>query len=152
MHSFRPKQTMILFRNGLITLEYDPAADILFVDWPDILPYNLTDVRETLLVLLDTIRVYDIKNILIDSRRSVVELNEEEHEALMLDFARDLKSTRLQRMARLRTNDPVRESRVTLARKKSGTSIDYQEFKDEAAAMEWLKSRPQPVAVPTTEL
>jgi hypothetical protein len=131
---------MILYQSGLIKLDYDPAVDILFVEWPDFQVYTLSDVRMAINTLVETVRIYDIKKLLVDSSRTVIEVNEEEYRAVMADFARALMTTRLQKMARIMTSDPERESRVNAVKEEVKLSVAFQNFTDRAVAIEWLKS------------
>jgi hypothetical protein len=142
------KQSMVLFRNGLLTLEYDPADDIMFVEWPEIRTYTVQDVRGVLGTLVDMLRIYDIKNLLVDSRQSVVELEEKEYLPLMLEFARALQGTRLQRLVRIMTSDPDRERRVARVSEETELAVAYQNFSCLETAVQWLKSENQPIVPP----
>jgi hypothetical protein len=122
-------------------LDYDPAADILFVDWPDFRPYTLGSVKEVLKILVETVRDYDIKKLLADSSKTIIEVDEANYKAVMEDFALAIRATRVQKIARIVTADPLRENIVTELKEKVEPSVVYKSFTNRAAALEWLKKR-----------
>ncbi|GAB3813102.1 hypothetical protein [Pontibacter rugosus] len=134
---------MLLHNDGLIELNYDVASDILFVKWPDLTNVSEHEITYSFQKLIDTLRHYDIKNLLIDTRTNDIVVTEQEYEAMMLQLSRDLLSTRLQRVARLQVLNPDREKRVVAAIEKiSGylhISVQYKSFTSEAEAFAWLK-------------
>jgi hypothetical protein len=129
---------MILYQNGFMKLEYDPATDVLFVEWPDIRPYTLNSIREVLRILVETVRIYDIKKLLADSSKTTIEVDEADYKLLMEEFALAIRNTRLHKMARIETADPLREENVTDVKEKVEPSITFKSFTDRSAAMQWL--------------
>lgn len=101
---------MILHHNGLIKLEYSPATDILQVNYPDLYSYQLTEVRHSLSIMVETIRNYDVKRLLLDASVTSVHITDEENSELNLNLARELSKTRLQKVARIHPLSPLRES------------------------------------------
>ncbi|WP_266204979.1 hypothetical protein [Pontibacter kalidii] len=92
----------MLIPNRFIKLEFNPATDTLFIEWPNIHDYTLYELRFMLTELIDTVRNYDIEKILANSRKSAVTLPEQEYSVIVNQFAKDLSTTRLQKFAGLR--------------------------------------------------
>ncbi|WP_162426828.1 hypothetical protein [Pontibacter pudoricolor] len=134
---------MLLHKDGLIELKYDVVQDILFLRWPDMSGMTMPEIEFSLKKLIDTLRHYDIKNLLIDSRESKADLDKEEHRALMLRFSEYLTSTRLKKMARLATTDLHRENvvdhAVEEATNRLGITFEFRNFADEAGALKWIR-------------
>ncbi|MER2996782.1 hypothetical protein [Pontibacter populi] len=133
---------MLLHKDGLIELNYDVVQDILSFRWPDLSGMTMPEIDFSLKKLIDTLRHYDIKNLLVDSRQSKTDLSKDEHLALLLRFSEYLMSTRLQKMARLATSDLSRENVVDFAVEEAvnriGITFVFRNFTDEASALKWL--------------
>ena len=69
---------MVLFDNSLIRLDYNPATDILEVEYPDLYDYLLSEIRRSIDTLLDTVKNYDVKRLLLDSTRTIISVGDEE--------------------------------------------------------------------------
>jgi hypothetical protein len=132
---------MIVFQNSLITLTYTPDTDILSVDWPDVEYDRLLEMQESLHKVIEVLKSYDVKKLLIDASTGTIRINYSEYQALIREFAMDLVQTRLQKIARVLPNDPERDESVVAIRKEMTTSIHYQDFKTKAAALRWLSDQ-----------
>lgn len=130
---------MVLFDNSLVRLNYNPATDILDVDCPDFHPLIMAEVKEAFSIIVDTVKHYDVKKLVIDSSRATINTSDHEHKAVLVKFARDLMGTRLQKLARVGTEDTLREKNVNEAREDAAFNIDFQSFPDKAAALAWLQ-------------
>lgn len=64
----------MLIYSGVITLDYDPPTDILETSMPDIKEFALSEVSFCLGLIVESIRNYDIKHLLLDSSKSVIEV------------------------------------------------------------------------------
>jgi hypothetical protein len=134
---------MLLHKDGLIELNYDVRSDILSVRWPDLNGITISELEFSFNKLVDTLRHYDIKNLLIDSRSSkVADITREEHLKVLLDFVQLLMTTRLEKLARIETTDIGREGVVDIAAEEAinrlGIRYDFRNFSDEVSAREWL--------------
>ena len=135
---------MILYQNALIVLDYNPSTDILSVEWLNIQPYNLPEIRHTLEMLVESIRNYDVKKLLIDGSKTTVspELDEAEYRNIVFKFVSDISKTRLQKSARITTPDQVREAKSKQlsaeAIKNTHLTIQSQDFATKSEALEWL--------------
>ncbi len=127
----------MIIPSTITKLDYNPAKDILFVEWPDIHSYTLSEVNYTLTEILDTIRYYDVKKLLIDSRETVIGISSEDYTALAIQFVKELMATRLKKVARLESYSSLRESQVQEISKVK-TFIAFKNFTDTEAALSWL--------------
>src|SRR5690349_10963984 len=103
---------MILYQNALIKLDYNPATDILLVDMPSVTYGIVPEFRRALDIIVENVRSYDVKKLLVDARKSVVEMDSEEYAKMVEKFASDLKATRLVKGARVISPNADREKLV----------------------------------------
>lgn len=132
----------MLIYSGIITLDYDLTTDVLVTSMPDVRQFALSEVSFCLELIVDNIRNYDIKNLLLDSSKSVIEVEEEAYKAITTKFMMDLMSTRLKKIARVGTTDTKREENSAKLsselRKELNLPIQFKTFTSKADAMEWL--------------
>ncbi|AMM50751.1 hypothetical protein TH61_05555 [Rufibacter sp. DG15C] len=135
---------MILFQNRLIVLDYSPSTDVLSVEWPSVSAYDLPEVEQSLNTLVEYIRNYDVKRLLIDSTKAAIspELDMVEYQAIVTEFAHRLTKTRLQKSARIMHADLVREkiSREIgdQVSKKANLKLENRNFYNRVEALAWL--------------
>ena len=92
-------------------------------------------------MIVEHIISYDVKKLLLDSSRTIVDVESEAYHNLMLQFGKELIKIRLQKTARVATSLPALEGRankVAGALQQSGHGSDYQNFPTKAAALKWL--------------
>jgi hypothetical protein len=130
---------MIIFQNGLITLDYDPATDILFMEWPDVQDFLVPEIQQALRILVDHITNYDIKRLLIDSSKASLEIPPDEYKDVLKEFAYNLMRTRLEKLARILTPNAMREDKVEETQKEVSFTVALRTFSDKADALSWLK-------------
>ena len=134
----------MLLYNGIITLDYNPATDVLVTSMPDIRQFALAEVTFCLDLIVDNVRNYDIKNLLLDSSQSIIEVEEEAYKAITTQFSRDLMNTRLRKLARVgpantkRKREEKSNRLATEIRQELRLSIAFKSFNSRATAMEWL--------------
>ncbi|PKV62427.1 hypothetical protein [Pontibacter ramchanderi] len=135
---------MLLHRDGLIELNYDPATDILSVSWPDINIYSRTQITYSFAKLREVIAFYDIKKLLIDSRFNQVLIDEEAYSELIRELHGNLRSTRLAMTARLGSLTKLREEKAKQHAKQLidelKPSFAFRNFDDAGMALQWLKA------------
>ncbi|MDO6391251.1 hypothetical protein Q4E40_14015 [Pontibacter sp. BT731] len=135
---------MILLQNSILLLEYDPATDILQVRYPDLQRYHMSEIRHSLQIMVQTIRNYDVRKLLLDARTTAIEIDDEENRQLTLELAAMLSETRLVKVARVQPSDPENEARaqqnIEAARKAGALSYDVATFPTPASAISWLKA------------
>lgn len=135
---------MILFSNGLITLDYDPATDVLSVALPDIRHFGTTEVERSLELIVETITNYDIKKLFLDSSKAIVEVDDEAYRNIIMKFSRDLMKTRLRFIARVGSTLEKQEKRAKQVadevQQVTTMPVEFSNFTNPAEAMEWLVS------------
>ena len=129
---------MIIFKNNFLKLDYNPATDILLVDMPTVDNVTLPEVEGALDVIVEHVRNYDVKKLLVDARKTRVEGNQESYAALVAEFSRQLMTTRLQKLARIVSTSEVRESAVKKVYEEKKLPLEFRSFIEIGPAVEWL--------------
>ncbi|TPE43268.1 hypothetical protein [Pontibacter mangrovi] len=133
---------MQLFRNSYFKLDYDPTTDVLFVDLPDMRTAGLSEAKLCFSIMLDYVMNYHIRNILLDSSKAVVEVEDTLYHALIYEVSMQLKSTSLQRVARVVSNLPELEVNAVLVQgevlESQGPVYKIQNFSTKEQAFAWL--------------
>ena len=133
---------MILFQNSLVTLTYQPATDVLEVQYPDLHGYLLPEIKHTINILVDTIRNYDVKRVLLDSTKTVISVTAEESRNVTQWLAAGFITTRLQKVARLQSNSEEVEqtaaSNIAHVQQAHQLSFALKNFSDYNEAIAWL--------------
>ncbi|GEO04341.1 hypothetical protein AAE02nite_20050 [Adhaeribacter aerolatus] len=130
---------MILFNSPLIRLDYSPATDILIADLSASYEFYTLEVQEALSTIAKYIRHYDVKNLLMDSRKRVIQIETERYATIMAEYIRELESTRLQKLARLRTGNTDRENLAKTMQEQVVTAFQMKTFTDMEQALTWLQ-------------
>lgn len=130
-----------------MVLDYEPTTDILTVDWPNIEKYQFSQVKQTLETLVDYVRNYDVKYLLIDASQttSSPELVESpEYKQIIFEFVSGLTKTRLKKSARITAKDKIREAKTQELSKqvvqKANLLIQNKDFNNKEEAIAWLLS------------
>lgn len=134
---------MVLFDNSLIRLDYDPATDILAVEYPDLHGFLLSEIKRSIDTLVDTVKHYDVKRMLLDSTRTVVSVSDEESREIALYLTAGLMRTRVLKVARVQsgsaTVEATAEGNIRHIKESLSLPFDVQNFTDRKVAIEWLK-------------
>ncbi|GHA81454.1 hypothetical protein [Pontibacter akesuensis] len=134
---------MIIFENSIIKLDYDPATDIVVIEYPSLYGYLLPEIKHSLDILTDTVRSYDIKRVLLDASRTTVSVTPEESRELTVYLAGALARTRVRKLARVQSLDTTVETRATenIAHVQQEFTLPYllQSFTQKAEALAWLQ-------------
>lgn len=144
----------MLLYNGIITLDYNPATDVLATELPDVRQFGLLELRFCLDLIVKSVINYDIKQLLLDSSHSVVGIEDEAHRAVTADFGTDLMKTRLRRIARVGAADAAREEKAARVAHelRQELPIKVRTFPSRNEAMGWLQpleqQSPQPKTAP----
>jgi len=134
---------MILFENGIIKLEYDPATDILVIDYPDLHGYQISEIKHSVDILADNVRNYDVKKVLLDSTKTVVTVTPEESKEIAVYMARALAKTRVKKLARLESLNSTVKARakenIQHIQKAIALPFALQNFTEKTDALNWLQ-------------
>ncbi len=135
---------MILYQDSLLSLDYDASTDIMYVQWPNLTDADLPDLQTAIKALIDTIKHYDIKKLLIDSRVSRVDIPDEIYRPLIFSLIGQLKESRIQRMARVMPENTYREVHLQsyTQQMQAANMFTYAiaEFESKEKAFAWLNS------------
>ncbi|GAA4443466.1 hypothetical protein GCM10023188_44280 [Pontibacter saemangeumensis] len=134
----------MIISSEVIVINYAPATDILSAGLPDIRQFALEEVRHCLGLIVESVRQYEVRNLLLDASKSVVEVGEEAHRTLLIDFCLELQGSPLERVARVATPDPGREERSARLSaeliQELEPALAFGSFATEEEAMAWLLS------------
>jgi hypothetical protein len=128
----------MIIPNKFIKLEYSPTTDVLLIEWPNIQDYSLPEIRYILQDIVSNVKNYDIKKILADTRKSVIQVDAAAYGDVLNQLAADLMTTRLEKFARLSTQDKTREKIVKQAGALVAGTIQFKNFDNSREALEWL--------------
>ncbi|WP_242919766.1 hypothetical protein [Pontibacter liquoris] len=103
---------MILFQNSLIKLDYHPATDIAVAEYPDLHSYLLPEIKHSIDLVVDTLRSYDVKLLILDGTRTVSTVESEQGREIATYLAAGLRTTRLQKLARMQSSAGLVEKRA----------------------------------------
>ena len=128
----------MLIPNKFLKLDYNPTNDVLFVEWPNMHDYSMSEINYIIEEVVAAVRNYDIKRILTDSRGAAVTIPMADYAKVINQLAIQLSSTRLQKFARLHTPDPQRNIIANNAAALVVGSIAYHSFDNVDEAVAWL--------------
>ncbi|WP_439882735.1 hypothetical protein ACSX1A_06100 [Pontibacter sp. MBLB2868] len=133
---------MRLCQNSTFSLDYDAASDILHINYTDLQGLSLSDVMYSLQLLVEAIRTYQVKKLLLDLSRSIIEVSDDKNKAITVQFLSDLILTQVQKVARIQRVDPHVEKVVqtSLEHLKEVGLIPFQlqTFASKSDAIAWL--------------
>ncbi|GHA68759.1 hypothetical protein [Pontibacter akesuensis] len=134
---------MILFENSLISLDYNPSTDILEVGYPDLHDYLLPEIKHSINILIDKVKHYDVKRILLDSSKTVISVGSEESRQIAVYLAAGLVTTRVQKVARLQSPsyavEQSAEGNIQHIKESQQLPFLLQNFTSKAVAIDWLQ-------------
>lgn len=128
----------MIIPNKFIKLDYSPTHDVLHMEWPNMHDYSMPEVTYIIDEVVETVKSYDIKRILTDTRQSVITIPMGDYATIINQLAVKLATTRLEKFARLQTEDPTRENIASDAAALVIGSISYRSFDSVADALAWL--------------
>ena len=134
---------MIIYTNGLITLHYTPATDVLSVELPDTATFGLSELERSLGIIAESVQGYDVKKLLLDSSQAGIgSIDDASYKTVVTQFIANLTKARLQKIARLNTAVPAYEERVVAvaneATQKLNAPFEVRIFSNKASALSWL--------------
>ncbi|MCC9168804.1 hypothetical protein [Pontibacter harenae] len=135
---------MILFENSILRLDYSPSSDILEVGYPDLHDYLLVEIKHSIDILVDTVKHYDVKRVLLDSSRTSIEVNREESRMIAVYLATGMATTRVQKVARLQSPsafvEHTAEANIDYITQTQSLPYQLQNFTTKEMAIGWLKA------------
>ena len=128
----------MIIPNPVVKLHYNPAQDILSVEWPEVHDYSVGEADYVLNVVVETVKYYDVKYLLTDVRKGIVDIPEPQYKEMILKFAKGLAATRLQKLARVVTESTLREEPIREVRQKAQLAVPFKNFNSVEEAVDWL--------------
>lgn len=136
---------MILFENSILRLDYNPATDILVINYPDLKDFLLLEIKHSLDRMFEVIKNYDIKKLILDSSQMQSTVTEEEGREVAVYLATGLIGTRVQKVARVQSNDNAIEKRaegnVNHIRETASLPFELRNFSTREEAITWLAAQ-----------
>ncbi|WP_026463847.1 hypothetical protein [Adhaeribacter aquaticus] len=136
---------MILFDNSLIKLNYSAATDILEVAYPDLHGYLLTEIKNSIDALVENVRNYDVKKLLLDSSNTIISVSEQESREIASYLAAGLIQTRLRKLARIQSPrsavENTAQNNIKHIKNTGLLPFELLNFSNKAEAIEWLKNQ-----------
>jgi hypothetical protein len=133
---------MILLQNSILKLDYNPATDILEIDYPDLHGFLVLEIKHNINALVDIVKNYDIKKVLLDSTKTVISVSEEESKQVATYLAAGLVQTRVQQVARVQSHSTNVETTAqgNIRHIQASLSLPFQlkNFTSKADAIAWL--------------
>src|SRR5688572_30079393 len=134
---------MILEEDALLNFRYDPKTDILSARLPDLIHTPTMQIEDSLQKLGRNITNFDVKKLLLDLRSGVIGIGEDDYRLLVGKFLETLENSRLEKVARVIPENPVREYLIdhfaAEMRGKLGLPFQAQSFTSKTEALKWLK-------------
>lgn len=133
---------MLIHRNPIIELTFDPKLDILSAKW-----FNLTDepflhIQDSVTEMVHSINHYFVTKLLIDSQNTVSNVPDTEYRPLALKLAEDLAATQLKKVARVISENSLTEAQVKAHDQEVRSVVNFgfvsREFRDKESAWMWL--------------
>ena len=133
---------MILLQNSILKLDYNPATDILEIDYPDLHGFLVLEIKHNINSLVDIVKNYDIKKVLLDSTKTVMSVSAEESKQVATYLAAGLAQTRVQQVARVQSRSTNVETTAqdNIKHIQTSLSLPFQlrNFTSKADAIAWL--------------
>jgi len=133
---------MILFQNSIVKLDYNPATDILEIEYPDLHGYLLLEIKHNINIIVDIIKSYDVKKLILDSTRTVIAVSEEESKEVAMYLAAGIMTTRVQKVARLQSlnSDVEKTAQDNVGHIERAQTLPFQiqNFTSKTEATLWL--------------
>jgi len=134
---------MIIYKNGFIKLEFEPATDILSFEMPTVDSVLMPEMKRSLHIIVEHARNYDVKKILLDARNTDIGVEENDYGTIIAEFYRGLAVTRVERVARIVNPASRRETIVNKILDTVTYTMEVQRFTDVPSAYAWLKEHRQ---------
>jgi len=135
---------MILFESSIIKLDYNPATDILDVSYPDLHAYFLSEIKNTIDIMIEMIKNYDVKKLILDSSKTVISVSEEESREMAAFLASGLMKTRIQKVARVQSTnvgvETTAQRNIRHIKESGALPFQVQNFNSKADAINWMKN------------
>jgi len=132
----------MILQNCDIKLDYNPATDILEIEYPDMHSYQLSEIEYSMSLMVESIKNYDVKRLLFDSSKTIIGVSDDEYAKVMAQLISLLTTTRLEKVARIALLDQVREkleqAKINEQAQITVLPFELKTFSNRADAKAWL--------------
>jgi hypothetical protein len=133
---------LILYSDSIVRLDYTPAQDIVLATLPVVRAYDVNEINQAFISMVGCITEYNITRLLLDFTGNTLELPEAEYKQSIAQLADGLLQTPLVKMARIRTQNDVREQKIKGTyegiKNRVGIQVVFSTFYDKTEAIQWL--------------
>ena len=136
----KPSFSFMEISHTLLRMDYDPAMDLLKVEWPPYGGISVPEYEYGLEQLVDTLRIYDIPRLLLDARRVTTVPDAPDQLDLGIRFVQALEATRVRKVARLLPDTVSRDSQTRRQAGGKAASYQFQTFARLEVALAWLRA------------
>ena len=131
---------MVLHTDRYFEHIYDVKYDLVCVKWPTIENLYLPEILNSIKLLVENIRNYNIRHLLIDATETKAPSSNEDANKVVNALLNGLENSRLEKLARVESEIQERESMLKQMIPEINRSVNYEIkfFKDIASALKWL--------------
>jgi hypothetical protein len=134
---------MILHKDRYFEHQYDVKLDLVQVRWPDIEDIYLPEIFHSVNTLVENIKNYNIRNLLVDARDTKPLTSYHDADRVVEAFTVGLSHSRLEKLARIESPNYQRENMLKQLTADLNTRFTYRTmfFKDLESAFAWLQAQ-----------
>ena len=135
-------QAMILHTDRYFEHIYDVKHDLLCVKWPTIENLYLPEILNSIKILVENVKNYNIRHLLIDGTETQAHSSNEDANKVVTVFINGLKNSRLEKLARVESPNQDRESviKALIPELMTNATFEIKFFKDVTSALIWLQN------------
>lgn len=132
---------MVLHTDRYFEHIYDVKHDLVCVKWPTIESLYLPEILNSIRVLVENIKNYNIRHLLIDATETKAHSSNEDANKVVYELLTGLGKTHLEKLARVESAIPERESVLKQMIPEVAPQVNFEIkfFKDIAGALNWLQ-------------
>ena len=132
---------MVLHTDRYFEHIYDVKHDMVCVKWPTIESLYLPEILNSIKVLVENIKNYNIRHLLIDATETKTHSSNEDANKVVYALMSGLEKTRLEKLARVESAVSERESVLKQMLPEVAVQVNFEIkfFKDIASALNWLQ-------------
>ena len=111
----------------------------MIVSWSNSSAYDVLEFRQSIDKVIETIKNYHCRNLLIDASEAIIALEDEVLTAALSDFATKIGQTGIKKVARIITSSQIREEKVQAIRDEIVLPFEIYDISSREQALHWLK-------------
>ena len=134
---------MILHKDRYFEHLYDVKLDLVQVKWPDIEDIYLPEIFHSVNTLVENIKNYNIRNLLVDARETKLLTSYQDADRVVEAFTVGLSHSRLEKLARIESLNYQRENMLRQLTNDLNARFAYRTmfFRDYESALAWLQGQ-----------